>query len=1463
MKHLTILHKMFSDKSIPLKGMRNSLVQMFSILLMGFITATGLQAQTVITHNISTGNLIIPGTSTDNYIITGTTTTNTVTVGAGYNGTITLKDLTIERTGQNATTASCITVEGRYFAGTTMTDDTKNSNLNPLTKVNFILDGENTLLLQPNNVSGSYSSSVYCALQVDRGAQIHIKAIDPNDNNSGKLIAKSTTKEPGDGTNRSYGNAGAGIGSKNVANASTNSLQGKIQTYYNNGGNISAYTERFASGGNIIISSGTITAWGGHGAGIGGGWYTFYDGIIIVYGGVIDARSATHSAGIGSGCPDGQGVRLNYFAENSMIISLPPSKITAFGGENDFKDLTKITAVELARLANLGLNGSQVVAYMNDPNKSQITVRTEDYEKDADIYADLSEMMATSTMKLTTLFSNLGINYDLKKIRIGRTGSTDGLFVFNGEFKEQTTFFTDASSTYPGYEGRPYMPKVVSSIIGDATKKVEVILERLKADISFTDYPSVPLEVGYTAQQARDNAYRVKITYNDNDPLTDLVFQLQDGAASNFTGMTFLASDSTTVVSAPTTLNKGDKYYIVLPIIQGKPIGIYSDVLLISGKWQSIALPGYIRRIGLQRVVKNDTGINNYIKVTANPSEFIDYTFPATKTVELTLNIDHKDTGIIYNPLDVTAKYLITTEPNYNTALAATPLSSSQWVNMNIPASNAQNQTTTVSFASKQYGTYYIHWYVTSGVVYAHSQTVTVPPATYGGFGSYIIVVPVKAGVLSGNPSVCKDQIPSEIKGEASTGGSGNYTYRWETSINGTSWTTIGGNTQNYTPTASLTTSPTYFRRVTIDSSYGGETLSNVFAIYIVADGLTLYWNKNATDSNWNNPANWTDAAGVVQNIVPVSCTNVYIPGGITTYPSLHPDKTPVDIYGAPICNNITFAYGAELIYQHKLTYQKAYIQYNWGYYGNLSGVNYGDQPSGNACSPASVQKREAWYALAAPLKSMATGDFAFAGYPFSWQAGFALTNPVTGTTGGEIEVGDFDKKFPTNDVPLTETNNAIAVKVASYRSLIGWSNQSNLEGLKGIIEIPYFENTTKSVYYPGHVYDRFTKESKFFYFNPQTLQLLHSPVGKMKREDEAYRFIYEVNGVAANINVVGVPSVVPGYKQTVKRQNSTSLKVMIGNPFMASINAKLFFDVNGSIKLDEAAGYQLFDSNTQTWKQYSFADAGKIPSQQAFIVTLKSNEVELLFPLEGVYALAKAASGIVSPIQGRSLYLKAQSSLNLEGDYSILATQEANKEAVTVKKMISSEGHATPETFFISSNNKDYNLIQPYVEGLREIGIGVKTSDTKSTQWLTFENIDKFYAASGLHPVLVDKYLGLNQDLTVNNVYSFTQRQLDSEVKYIDSDRFVLRLLSSGEELQELNAADINIVYSNKTLEVKALQNIKEIQIYDTLGRQVYSVVNVNADNYSKSLSLTEGVYVVKVYLENGRTKAEKIMIQ
>lgn len=1440
MKHFTVLHNILSKNSFSPECTGKSLIRTFSILLLGFVSVTALYAQRpfetiVVSGTFANNNIIIPADNSKDYVLTGTTTVNTVTISSGYKGTITLRDLKItsSKTGKTAasannrgtsTDASCITVVGEY----------DRSNLDPVTRVNIILEGNNEL---------TYTTNHYCAFQVNQGSQIHINAIDPDNKDSGKLTATNSLKAG------SSAGGGAAIGAPNFYNVTTgnrdNVGQGRSTIIYPSGSNAPHRTN--TAGGNVIIGSGTVVAKGGHGAGIGGGWWTWYNGIIIVYGGDVTSTAGYHAAGIGSGCPEGAGVKTSYYAENSAIIALPPSDISATGAP----------ATSTNKLA-----GARNVIYMNDPNTSTITVRTQDNEKNADIYIDMSEAMANDNTKLEDLLNDLGITYDLKKVRVGRTDGTTGLYTFNGEFKDPTTFFTDASSSHPDYEGRPYMPEVVNSITGSSSNRVEVVLKRLDMNISFTDYPSTPLEEGYTALEARQNAHTIMMEYNDQEPMTNLEFRLQGGGV-DFETMIFLGADRTTPVNPPTQLNQGDKYFIVLPLKEHKLIGIYSDVLLIGGSWGTIPLPGYIRRIGEQRVVKNDTGVNEHIKVTASPVKFVDNTFPATRTVDLTLNINHGTTGVNYDPLDVKAKYLISTEPRYEDALAANP-NINTWKSFTIPASNGVNSVTTVSFSDiPSKGIYYIHWYVTSGVVYAHSEDISDPLKNNGAFGPYIIVDVLNAGTIKGNPSVCKDQIPSEIKGEASTGGSGSYSYQWQISSDGTNWSNIILNSagQNYTPVA-LTTSPTYFQRITTDT-HGSTATSNAFIIYIVPDNTTFYWKQGAANNDWNDPANWVNANGIPLNMIPVACSNVYIPGGATNYPSLHPDKTPVDVCGEPVCDNITFEYGGELAYQHKLTYGKAYIQYNWGFYGNLSGVNHGQQPSGNACGSAPVKKRDIWYALAAPLKSMATGDFAFAGYPLTWQAGFSLLHPVTGEKGSEIEVGDFSKNFSTNDTPLTETNNAIAVKVALYQNTLGCNDHCNLEGLRGVIEIPYFENATVSDHYPGHIYDRFAQESKFFYFNPQTLQLLHSPIGRMKRGDEAYRFVYEEGGVAPNIDVAGIPSTVPGYKQKVKRQNNLSMKVMVGNPFMASINAKQFFNVNRD-NLEESAGYQLFNSEDQTWRHHEFATAGKIPPLQAFIVTLKYNEVNLLFPLEGTHAVTGLALSGISPgsPQGRSLYLKSSNNQDLEGDYSILGISGSDEVMGNVKKMIYSQGHATPETFFIAPDNRDYNLIQMYEKGVREIGIGVKSSDTKSLLSLTFENVTGFCAANNLYPVLLDRHLGIEQNLTSNNTYYFNQRQIDSESKYIDADRFVLQLLSSDEIQSKKDSGNIIIIYNDKKIEVRSSRNIKQVQIYDILSHQVYSEANINTNYYAKSLSLNHGVYLVRVYTESGESKVEKIMV-
>ncbi len=520
------------------------------------LLSTAVQAQVL--HDIAQGNLEIAAASTDDYVVTGKTTQYHVAIQPGYTGTITLRNLTITLNGS----VSPITLHG----------DANASNLQPISNVNIVLEGANRL---------EYTGRVgAAALQVDYGTQINISAIDPRDNASGTLTAWQSRVE-----------GGAAIGARNAmfsgADTETQvaiSLQGT-----NNG-------QAILAGGNIVIASGTITARGGHGAGIGGGYLTFYDGMIVIYGGVVNASCMRHAAGIGSGCPTGFGI-IKVAAPHSAIIALPPAKITAAGAGE----------VPYIPIPDYALAGSNNIVYIGDPKKPLVTVHTEDYEPYADIYADLSQNEEiANVIRMTVPPEKL----DLNKIHFGTTNAA-GRFTFRGVLQDNTTFFTDAFSSQPDTYGRPYTPTTTALTSGGT-----VVLDLLPIDLQWERFPATVLMEHYSPQQAKDSAFCAKLTYNDAIPMTHLQIDLAKGTDTDFKDIIFLAADSVTPVAMPAELQQGDVYYMIVPIQNDKEIGVYGDVLRLTGDTSCVST-GYIRS-----VVKQAVGV-----ITAELCEGETYTF--------------------------------------------------------------------------------------------------------------------------------------------------------------------------------------------------------------------------------------------------------------------------------------------------------------------------------------------------------------------------------------------------------------------------------------------------------------------------------------------------------------------------------------------------------------------------------------------------------------------------------------------------------------------------------------------------------------------------------------------------------------------------------------------------------------------------------------------------------------------
>jgi PKD repeat protein len=104
---------------------------------------------------------------------------------------------------------------------------------------------------------------------------------------------------------------------------------------------------------------------------------------------------------------------------------------------------------------------------------------------------------------------------------------------------------------------------------------------------------------------------------------------------------------------------------------------------------------------------------------------------------------------------------------------------------------------------------------------------------------SIIALPPIASNTIAQNQTICLTQSPTTITGSQPTGGDGtNYTYGWEQSTDGVTWTFIpGANGQNYTPPA--ITQTTQYRRLVSSAACTGAQQS-------VSAAVTITVNLNA-----------------------------------------------------------------------------------------------------------------------------------------------------------------------------------------------------------------------------------------------------------------------------------------------------------------------------------------------------------------------------------------------------------------------------------------------------------------------------------------------------------------------------------------------------------------------------------------------------------------------------------------
>ena len=133
------------------------------------------------------------------------------------------------------------------------------------------------------------------------------------------------------------------------------------------------------------------------------------------------------------------------------------------------------------------------------------------------------------------------------------------------------------------------------------------------------------------------------------------------------------------------------------------------------------------------------------------------------------------------------------------------------------------------------------------------------------------------------------------------------------------------------------------------------------------------------------------------------------------------------------------------------------------------------------------------------------------------------------------------------------------------------------------------------------------------------------------------------------------------------------------------------------------------------------------------------------------------------------------------------------------------------------------------------------------------------FTATTGAKAVLVDKYLNIKQDLARSATYGFTQRATGLDKQSVDKTRFVLQL-GNETTVQEDSENGIHVFYRSGVLQISSDETIDAVAVYDSQGRLVYSAHSIGRTEYTYSISLKGGIFVVQVKTASGKSKAEKI---
>ncbi|MDL2262646.1 hypothetical protein LJC11_03985 [Bacteroidales bacterium OttesenSCG-928-I21] len=680
---------------------------------------------------------------------------------------------------------------------------------------------------------------------------------------------------------------------------------------------------------------------------------------------------------------------------------------------------------------------------------------------------------------------------------------------------------------------------------------------------------------------------------------------------------------------------------------------------------------------------------------------------------------------------------------------------------------------------------------------------------------------------------------------------------------------------------------------IRIGGGEGIECPGEDFEVTVTVLPPKIEW-LGGEDGDWNNPDNWS------AKHPPLPCTDVYIPGDNRIegevreyyFPSLlgERDNEGNILYNEDIvkytCNNIYFLHGAQLGRPDLLTYDRAHVQLNFGCDGQETTNNnivcaYENEVHGHLsyCNAKSGGKlaRAQWHMLSAPLHSMVSGDFAMGGFPLTYMRKF---NVKKGTTG--LPTGDWTTNYTTLVEPLNAGEgfifwmnpyiagypNFMDENTDGYPHASGKSCAYGVKHMNGILHFPHHENELLSQYRRVHTING--DVSTFHYIQKNTLQLTgdkdtHNRNGKL-----AYRFIAEQSDGKGGFAFQPV-------KYTAENQNANE-EILIGNPYMASINFVKFFIANKK----NIKGYFRIMNENNTFDAYAIApdgtiittedvgehdiatttaQTGYIPPMQSFIVGAKKEKAEVTFEIDHTTVQpeqklkAKSANRSILWIETRNKNYKSRALIgkydnvsdNYVEDEDVPKLFSTNKAAPNV---YTKSNETAIEMNFVSSNNDLVIPVEIYTTSKTDITFTLTGMDTYDAEKIEF----------------IDAVSDNVFDITGQESFEYT---FNNETSGVIENRFFVRFgtadFGGGDDDGNI-VTDITKIYwtDNSICGISSADNpIKEISVYNTKGQLLYRKDNIQSSFYHIDINknmIPRQVYIVKLITEKG-SKSVKII--